>query len=92
MFNPFNVLHRPARMEIIFVFGNIFGAPFTPVKFRHFFLADVMTSARIMYSDATSMVCFFTVGDYNSYAPLKCIWASDLNYFWAMWPYWNRFW
>lgn len=62
MFNPFNMFHRPARIEICKTLGHVIVAPFGWVKFRHFFMADVITSAKIMLSDATSMVCFYTDG------------------------------
>lgn len=65
MFNPLNLLYRVTRIEIIKVLGHILIAPFGPVKFRDFFLADVITSAKLMLSDATLMVCFYSSGEFK---------------------------
>lgn len=90
MFNPLNVIKRPARIEICYTLGNIIAAPFFVVKFRHFFLADVITSARLMLSDTTAMMCFYTSGEFTSSQPLTCMWATNLNYLWGMIPFWWR--
>jgi hypothetical protein len=64
MFNPLNLLQRPTRFEIIKVIGEILIAPFGLVRFKHFFLADVITSAKLMLSDSTAMVCFYSSGEF----------------------------
>jgi len=92
MFNPLNILKRAARIEICYTLGNILAAPFFVVKFRHFFLADVITSARLMLSDGTAMMCFYTSGEFTSPLPLTCMWATNLNYLWGMIPFWWRMW
>jgi len=62
MFNPLRMLYYLVRKEICVVLGHIFIAPFGLVKFRHFFLADVITSAKLMFNDADAMICFYTSG------------------------------
>jgi len=62
MFNPLRVLYHIVRREICVVLGHIIIAPFGLVKFRHFFLADVITSAKLMFNDTDAMVCFYTSG------------------------------
>lgn len=75
MFSPFNFLYRVARFEIIKVLGHIIISPFGLVKFRDFFLADVITSARLMLSDSTSMVCFYTSKEFLIETdPITCSW------------------
>lgn len=54
--------------------GHIIVAPFGLVKFRHFFLADVITSAKLMFNDADAMVCFYTSGEFDSIRPVTCTW------------------
>ena len=92
MFNPLEFLHRPARYEVCFTIANIIVAPFRKVEFRHFFLADVITSSKLMLTDSSQMVCFYTSDEYHSLSPMSCMWTSNLNYFWGMVPYWWRFW
>lgn len=42
---PFNkCFHRNARYELLYTLWQIFKAPFGYVRFRDFFLADVITS------------------------------------------------
>ena len=92
MFNPLRVLYSVARFDIIKVLGHILVAPFGLVKFKHFFLADIITSAKLMLSDSTAMVCFYSTFDYHSEVPVTCSWQPNLNYVWNMIPYWWRFW
>jgi hypothetical protein len=92
MFNPFKVLYGVQRFEIVNVLGHIIISPFGLVKFRHFFLADVITSAKLMLNDSTAMVCFYTSGEFNSPKPINCTWQFNLNYFWNIVPSWWRFW
>ncbi len=92
MFNPVRVLYRLQRKEIVVVLGHIIIAPFGLVKFRHFFLADVITSAKLMFNDADAMVCFYSSGEFHSIRPVTCTWQYNLNYFWNIVPSWWRFW
>ncbi len=92
MFNPFPMFYRTPRFEIVKVLWEILISPFGLVKFRHFFLADVITSARLMLSDSTAMVCFYSSDDFRASKPIKCSWQDNVNYVWAIIPYWWRFW
>ena len=74
MFNPLRILYRIARMEICVVLWNIMIAPFGLVKFRHFFLGNVIESSKLMLNDMDAMVCFYSSGEYHSTVPLKCGW------------------
>ena len=86
MFNPLRILYRLVRMEICVVLGNIMIAPFGLVKFRHFFLGNVIESSKLMLNDTDAMVCFYTSGEYHSTVPLKCGWQINMDYFWNMVP------
>jgi hypothetical protein len=74
MFNPARVLYQLQRKEIVVVLGHIIIAPFGLVKFRHFFLANVITSAKLMFNDADAMICFYTSGEFDSPKPITCTW------------------
>lgn len=92
MFNPFDIMMRSARIEILKIIKDCSLSPFTPVKFRTFFMCDVITSSRIMLNDASAMICFYQSGEFRSQIPLKCMYVTNLNYFWSILPYWWRFW
>jgi len=92
MFCPFNIMNRPARMEILRVLFDVAFSPFRPVYFRNFFMADVITSSKILLSDSCAMICFYTSGEYTSHMPLTCSWVGNANYIWGILPYWWRFW
>ena len=74
MFNPLRILYPKVRKEICIVLGHIIVAPLGLVRFRHFFLADVITSAKLMFNDTDAMFCFYTSGEFNSPKPITCTW------------------
>ena len=74
MFNPTKMFYWVPRFEILKVMWEILIAPFGLVKFRHFFMADVITSAKLMLSDSCSMICFYSSGDFKSVDPVTCSW------------------
>lgn len=43
-FSPFKTYHKEARFELLSTLGNILIAPYPTVRFKDFFLADVITS------------------------------------------------
>jgi xenotropic and polytropic retrovirus receptor 1 len=58
-FSPFHCFYKRARKELLIVLWNILISPFGLVKFKHFFLADILTSFVIPLKDVGIMVCFF---------------------------------
>ena len=92
MFNFLPWLHRPMRWEICKTICHILIAPFGKVYFRTFFLADIITSIKIMLYDSTAMVCFYSSGEFLSEIPESCVWQNPMEYAWAILPYWWRFW
>ncbi len=74
MLNPLRVLHRIQRLEVVKTLKEIVIAPFGLVKFRHFFLADILISAKLMLNDGTAMTCFLVAGEWNSVSPVTCRW------------------
>lgn len=59
---PLHVFYLRTRQELMRVLFNIFLSPFGIVKFKHFFLADILTSMVYPLKDIGSMVCFFASG------------------------------
>lgn len=94
MFNPLDILNRPARIEIVKTIGDISIAPFRPVYFRTFFMADVITSAKPMLGDFCSMACFLDTDEWRPsiQTPQTCGWLKPTSYAWGILPYWWRFW
>ena len=56
---PFHCFYKRARKELLVVLWHIVISPFGLVKFKHFFLADILTSFVVPLKDVGNMVCFF---------------------------------
>jgi len=56
---PFHCFYKRARKELLVVLWNIVISPFGLVKFKHFFLADILTSFVIPLKDVGNTVCFY---------------------------------
>ncbi len=92
-FLPIRFFQGNFRLQLGKAILHILVAPFGAVKFRHFFIADVFTSAKIMFFDTASMVCFYESGDYRSSAGgINCDWEVLYGYTFSVLPYWWRFW
>lgn len=95
---PISCLYRQARWSVTKTLANIVIAPFGRVRFRHFFLADVVTSMITPIQQTTIIYCYFVGPEHNweegttvSFAR-ECIVASKFKIFLGFIPYWFRFW
>jgi hypothetical protein len=62
---PFNLMcERHARLALVETIYSCYMAPLTTVKFRHFFLADIMTSASTVFTDSALISCFMAASDF----------------------------
>mmetsp|Transcript_12399 Transcript_12399/g.9014 ORF Transcript_12399/g.9014 Transcript_12399/m.9014 type:complete len:149 (+) Transcript_12399:688-1134(+) len=61
------------------------------VRFRHFFLADVLTSFGTPLKDLSYMSCFFFASYWKDSSEATCAYLTGLNYFLSYLPYWFRF-
>lgn len=61
-FMPFHIFYLKARKELGRTLLHIIAAPFGLVKFRHFFLTDILTSMPYTLKDLGSLVCFYATG------------------------------
>jgi len=77
--------------EVVKTLKEIVIAPFGQVKFRHFFLADILISAKLMLIDGTAIACFLVSGEWNSVSPVTYRRQFGLNYLWNILPLWWRF-
>lgn len=93
IFWPFDHLYRSFRIETAKAFWQMFISPFGEVKFRHFFLADVLTSAKPIFIDSVAVTCFC----YNRLhkAPTDLSYCGKpqiaIGYVLSVIPYWWRF-
>lgn len=71
--------------------ANIIVAPFGEVSFRFFFLADILTSSRIILLDTASMICFYQTGEFKGDQAQICVWQPKLALAIAIIPLWWRF-
>jgi len=57
-FNPFDIFYREMRVKIYTIFIQNFLSPFTNVKFKNFFLSEILTSLIIPMRDLVSLGCY----------------------------------
>ena len=63
MFNPSRTLMHGARFWLLKFVGRIFAAPFLPVAFADFWLADQMNSMATAFTDFHYLTCFYTTSN-----------------------------
>jgi uncharacterized membrane protein YczE len=59
---PFHALYLTARLEMLKVLIEVFMSPFTVVTFKHFIVADILTSFVNPLKDLGATGCFFFNG------------------------------
>jgi hypothetical protein len=91
-FAPFHCFYKRARKELLIVLWHIFISPFGLVKFKHFFLADILTSFVQPLKDLGTITCFFaTTRWFESEDPTQCAGLENYQIVIAFFPYWFRF-
>ena len=60
---PIHCFYLKARIKLAKTMGQIIISPFGVVRFRHFFLADVLTSMISPIQDLAIIGCFYLDGD-----------------------------
>jgi len=58
--NPFHFAHRKFRYELLYSLYNTIVAPFGYVRFKDFFLGDILTSMVKPLIDVMFISCYFT--------------------------------
>lgn len=61
---PFHVFYLRSRLELVKTLGHIVISPFGPVKFKDFFLADIITSMVPTLRDFFYLIFFFASGQW----------------------------
>lgn len=95
--NPLPYIYRETRLEILYTLGHIVISPFGLVRFRHFFLADVITSITTPLQQTMIIYCYFAGPQHNWKNGTKvdfneeCTGAAKLFTTLAFVPYWFRF-
>lgn len=93
-FAPFHCFYMRARKEVLIVLYNIVISPFGLVRFKHFFLADVITSFVNPLKDIALLLYFFINGNWLTSKKFS---ASDnfgllmTTLILALLPFWFRF-
>jgi hypothetical protein len=59
---PFHAFYLTARLEMLKVLIEVFMSPFTVVTFKHFIVADILTSFVNPLKDLGATGCFFFNG------------------------------
>jgi len=90
---PFHFFYSRARFQLLKTLGNIFISPFGLVRFRHFFLADVITSMVGTLQDIGYVGCFYLTPRWEtSSSPMDCKGQDYWHLGIAFIPYHFRFW
>lgn len=92
-FSPFHCFYMRARKDLMVVLYHIFISPFGIVRFKHFFLADVITSFVNPLKDIGFICAFFFSGKWlNSELPSTKDNQALLDYtlIVGFLPYWFR--
>jgi hypothetical protein len=93
---PFNIFYRSTRYQILCSLGHILISPFGLVRFRHFFLADVLTSIITPLQETMIIYCYFAGPEHNWRYSTKvdfsqeCVPAHKIYTTIAFLPYWFR--
>lgn len=94
---PFRIFYASTRLQILYTLGHIVVSPFGLVRFRHFFLADVITSITTPLQETMIIYCYFAGPQENWKNATKvnfneeCVPAHKIYTLLAFLPYWFRF-
>jgi EXS family len=94
---PFHIFYMTARWEMFKVLLEVFVSPFTDVTFKHFIVADILTSFVNPLKDLGATGCFFINGLwFNSSLPdsqnkESCPNLFIYDYIIMFLPFWFRF-
>ena len=92
---PFHCFYLRGRIQLARTLGNILIAPFGKVRFRHFFLADIITSMTGPLQHTMYVVCYYKDKHFITSKKIhledEC--STAYTFFWiiAFLPYWWRF-
>lgn len=79
-FNPWPIMMKDERIQLIKTLEQILIAPIGQVKFRHFFLADIITSITSILQQFGNIYLFFT-SDKQGWLTGKAESVSQTNWF-----------
>ena len=93
---PFHVCYLKGRIEVAKTIWHILISPFGHVRFRHFFMADIITSMSHCLQDTAIISCYFASGKAKTGSPVEelreeCLWLFRWKIFVSFLPYWWRF-
>jgi membrane protein DedA with SNARE-associated domain len=84
--NPYDTLFKTARIQLLKTIEQVMIAPLGKVRFRHFFLADIMTSIASILSEISLMYCILTSDQQ------QCEYTTVFKVVVGILPFWIRFW
>lgn len=91
---PIRVLYRAARIDTLIILLEVLISPFRPVRFKHFILADIITSIVNPLKDLGAVGCFYFKGLWlQSEVPTfdVCPGLQGYQYSVMFIPFWFRF-
>jgi hypothetical protein len=91
---PWHCFYKTARLEFFKIIWEVLISPFSVVRFKHFIVADLMTSFVNPFKDLGYSSCFFLHGLwFDSSMPTfnTCKGLEDYTYIVMFVPFWFRF-
>ena len=87
---PFDILNRQCRYEFLYTLYKIITAPYSKVRFRDSFLADILCSAVKPLQDVLFCISYFTTNAWQVNEHPTSIWLSPLSILMAILPFYWR--
>lgn len=93
LLNPLNTMYREFRYELLYsLYQNVI-APFGYVRFKDFFLGDILTSMTRPLIDIYFIVCFISKGQWHYDRPIiDCRASTSVILVVSLIPFHIRFW
>ena len=93
---PCHMCYLKGRKEIAKALYHILISPFGLVRFRHFFLADIVTSMTSCLENTGTIGCYFVSGNVTTSQEVEnlkeeCVWLFNWKILVSFLPYWWRF-
>ena len=63
---PIHCFYLRGRIQLAKTLWNVLISPVGKVRFRHFFLADVITSMTASLENTATITCYFATGDFET--------------------------
>ncbi len=89
--SPVRVFYREARFELLKTLWHVVVSPLSDVRFKDFFMADILCSLVKPLQDLCACVCFFSTDEWIEDVEAGCGWLPLAIILMGMMPFYWRF-